>query len=542
MRNQEEERNRDANTTSSWLGAGIYVPPKDFPELVDSSTRSQGSRASRGSRGSKVSKGSSKRNSNKSINRSDDRFEDGFEGMKFADTPVQPHALVIATATPPRKIKKSQSPSPTSTVEEQLRTLHDSFAKTLFGCQEDSTSIVEAKKNTRSYKRNSKSTNEIPRKELTSNLSMFHSFGSACACIAETSAPGFTQMISGGASVIEEKKEDEPIPLKKKRTKKRSSKEKRSIGPGKKEKRISGGPGKPSGALIPMDELIVGAEATPIEVSRGVSELTMRSSYARVHAPIPAQRRMAYYAVGKHNSSKKQQNGGNRRCYYSGKLIMGDNPFYAGCVKQGLRTLVVFCLPSVLGLPKKQEIKPERKPSFVKSMMSRSSSRLSSATSTTAPESASFLSADGEEDDAFDINSRLDKDYLLAVLPEPSSELLVLMQQKFPSEYRTLPDQVRKPESWRLYIQFCYFSGLPIAEGECYYKIKSEVSKQDFGEDSIILCHDIMQAVNGSSSDMVRLPNLKTFQYLKRHYPQQSEKLPASVFDRSSWEVVLPEI
>ncbi|CAJ1941353.1 unnamed protein product [Cylindrotheca closterium] len=516
--NQEEDRHMTGSTTGSWLGAGIYVPPKDFPEMVDASTRTRSkssrSRGSRHSKGSKASKGSKRNNS---ITPGDDNFDEGFGGIQFVGGP---ETNALALTTPPRggDIKKPQSPSPTSIVEEQLRSLHDSFAKTLFGCQEDSTAVGNVEDNTkknstRIYPRNK--SNEIPRQELTSNFSMFHSFGNACA------PEMMTKMISGSSVVGEEKKDDEPIPLKKKRTKKRSTKEKAISIP------------ETSEVLHPMDELIV-SDSNPHEVSRGVSELTMRSSYARVHAPVPAQRRMAYYAVGKHN--KQNARGGNRRCYFSGKLIVGDNPFYAGCVKQGMRTLVVFCLPSALGLPK-QEIKPERKHSFVKSMMSRSSSRFSSTTSTTTSESAV---SDGDDDD-FDVNSRLDKDYLLAVLPEPSDELLVLMHQKYPGDYRTLPDQVRAPDSWRLYIQFCFFSGLPIAEGECYYKIKSEISQDDYGE-SIVLCHDIMLAVNGASSDMVRLPNLKTFQYLKKHYPQQSEKLPASVFERSSWEVVLPEI
>lgn len=115
------------------------------------------------------------------------------------------------------------------------------------------------------------------------------------------------------------------------------------------------------------------------------------------------------------------------------------------------------------------------------------------------------------------------------------------MEEKYPSEYSTLPVQVQSPGSWRVYVQFCFFFGLPIADLECYYKIRSEIAEQDYGE-SIVLCQDIMEAANGSSSDMVQLPNLKAFQYLRKHYPQQSEKLPSSVFERSSWEVVLPEI
>jgi hypothetical protein len=84
------------------------------------------------------------------------------------------------------------------------------------------------------------------------------------------------------------------------------------------------------------------------ELERSVSELTMRSSYAseldltrKLHSE---NRRMAYYyyaADGKHSDE-------NRRCYFTGELIVG--PFYAGLVQQGLKTLVVLCLPLALGL------------------------------------------------------------------------------------------------------------------------------------------------------------------------------------------------
>ena len=88
-------------------------------------------------------------------------------------------------------------------------------------------------------------------------------------------------------------------------------------------------------------------EVKPKELERSISELTMRSSYGEATAKLAEHRRMAYYAVGKYHG----RSGGNRRCYFSGKLILGGAPFYAGSVQQGLRTLVVFCLPSALGLP-----------------------------------------------------------------------------------------------------------------------------------------------------------------------------------------------
>jgi len=50
-------------------------------------------------------------------------------------------------------------------------------------------------------------------------------------------------------------------------------------------------------------------------------------------------------------------------------------------------------------------------------------------------------------------------------------------------------------------------------------------------------------AVNGEdSADMLRLPNRKVFDYLKRQYSQQCSKLNEEVFDRKSWEAVMPEV
>ena len=41
---------------------------------------------------------------------------------------------------------------------------------------------------------------------------------------------------------------------------------------------------------------------------------------------------------------------------------------------------------------------------------------------------------------------------------------------------------------------------------------------------------------------MLRLPNRKVFDYLKRQYSQQCSKLNEEVFDRKSWEAVMPEV
>lgn len=308
-------------------------------------------------------------------------------------------------------------------------------------------------------------------------------------------------------------------------------------------------------------------EVKPKELERSISELTMRSSYGEATAKLAEHRRMAYYAVGKYHG----RSGGNRRCYFSGKLILGGAPFYAGSVQQGLRTLVVFCLPSALGLPlvddsgeappkpmKRQgsytsigscRSKETSKSSEGFSAQPRSSIRrfrsmgtgTKSASGTATASRLSSLddmSLSYEEED--DVNAHLDRDYLLRVLPAPSQDLLDNMADRYPEQFETLPLQVRSPHCWNLFVKFCFFSGLPIAEGEKHYKIQDSVADQ-YGEE-IILSHEVMEAVNGSSADILRLPNQKTFRYLQKHYTQQCGKLNDEVFNRSNWEEVLPEV
>jgi len=118
------------------------------------------------------------------------------------------------------------------------------------------------------------------------------------------------------------------------------------------------------------------------------------------------------------------------------------------------------------------------------------------------------------------------------------------MKDMYPKQFNTLPVQVRSPHCWRLFFKFCFFSGLPIAEGELHYKVRNNIVCSDlyYGEE-IILSHDVMEAVNGElSADILRLPNKKTFKYLRKHYVQQCGKLSEVVFDRTSWEIVLPEV
>jgi hypothetical protein len=115
------------------------------------------------------------------------------------------------------------------------------------------------------------------------------------------------------------------------------------------------------------------------------------------------------------------------------------------------------------------------------------------------------------------------------------------MGVRYPEQFETLPVQVRAVSCWRLYVKFCFFSGLPIAEGEMHYKVKDEIAMEEYGEE-IVLSHDVMEAVNGESAEILRLPNLRTFKYLRKHYMQQSGKLSDTVFQRTSWELVRPEV
>jgi len=338
---------------------------------------------------------------------------------------------------------------------------------------------------------------------------------------------------------------------------------------------------------IPVECLTV-KEEDSYNLEKSISELTMKSSHGGATTQVAENRRMAYYAVGKHH--KNNGRGGNRRCYFTGKLILNGSPFYAGSVQQGLRTLVVFCLPSAVGLPKvsDEELNKNRRQrsdltrsikrqasditkKSARSVLSGKSSKsaISSIASSqgglplprhlkvdkinrvstkTSQSLGSVLSRATSMDDMSFLEEELDKnwdierDYLLKVLPTPSQDLLNVMAARYPNQFETLPFQVRSSHSWRLFIKFCFFSGLPIAEGEMHYKVIDEISSEVYGEE-IVLSHEVMEAVHGeASAEILRLPNLKTFKYLRKHYTQQSAKLSEIVFQRASWELVRPEV
>lgn len=231
---------------------------------------------------------------------------------------------------------------------------------------------------------------------------------------------------------------------------------------------------------------------------------------------------------------------------------MGRNPFYAGTVQQGLRTLVVFCLPSAIGLPTSANVDAVKKEMeaaalrHVESLHKRENSGLTS-----------FITEETNPDP----NEAIPPEILLEALPEPNEAILKAISDAYHEQYSTLPAQVQNPSSWHLYEKFCHFSGLPIASGEVHYRVRPDVlvkgklanklesrfDKSDKAQlspsDDIILSHEVMLACNGEeSSEIVRLPNTRCFRYLKRHYPHQCEILASAVFHRSSWEMAKPEV
>ena len=215
---------------------------------------------------------------------------------------------------------------------------------------------------------------------------------------------------------------------------------------------------------LPFRELSV-----PSEIEHSVSELTMRSHGAfERHKYTSDSRRMAYYAVGRTTSindesgSRKSSSGGNRRCYFTGHSILYGMPFYAGSVQQGPRTLVVFCLPSALGLGSGRTKENKNGRPIAK------------------------------------FSSKVERDRYLESLPDPDQKLLQEMSKRYPEPFDTLPVQVRSPHCWRLFVKFCFFSGLPIAEGEMHYRVKSTIcvmasSQQQQQQEEIALSHEVME-------------------------------------------------
>ena len=304
-------------------------------------------------------------------------------------------------------------------------------------------------------------------------------------------------------------------------------------------------------ATLPLQDIELTRQSV-MELRRTVSELTMRSSYGEMIEGIDPNRRMAYYAVGREGSSSKRRPGGNRRCYFTGRPIMGRNPFYAGTVQQGLRTLVVFCLPSAIGLPNSATVNAIKKKMeaaalrHVESLHKRENSGLTS-----------FITEETNPDP----NEAIPPEILLEALPEPNEAILKAISDAYSQQYSTLPAQVQDPACWHLFEKFCHFSGLPIQFGEVHYRVRPDVLakgklakklESKFGKsdtaklspsDDIVLSHEVMLACNGEeSSEIVRLPNTRCFRYLRKHYAHQCSKCDDSVFHRSSWEMVKPEV
>ncbi len=290
-----------------------------------------------------------------------------------------------------------------------------------------------------------------------------------------------------------------------------------------------------------------------------ISELTLQTSHGMSPTKLSSSRRMAYYAVGNHKKDGVDNGGagGNKRCYFTGEIIRDGQPFYAGSVQQGLRTLVVFCLPKALGLPSREEldrvsaIEDTRSMKSTKSNISQKSRQsLFSKYSSVWSDGAAIQSqhTDWEEDENGNLNETMNAELLLQALPEPNQEIMDQMEMRYPEQFATLSDQYRQHKCWRCYTTFCFFSGLPIADGEMYYKVIDKISTKlrkhlrRLGIHQIILSHEVMESVHGDSAEIVNLPTKKTFQYLQENYPQQCAKLNDRVFKRTNWEKIMPEV
>ena len=298
----------------------------------------------------------------------------------------------------------------------------------------------------------------------------------------------------------------------------------------------------------PLESLEVKADT--VELERCISELTMRSRDAYPCTDVNMEsRRMAFYAVGKNRTNDQS---GNRRCYFTSKLILSGSPFYAGCLQQGMRTLVVFCLPSALGLPLLDDKESSKQGLLSGIFGSQETSRgvnsraqrRRSATSKNIMSKSRLSSHDDlsmSNDGDLDPNWNMGVDFLLQRLPPPDATLLAQVGRVYPSEFETLPSPLREPAVWKLYVTFCFFSGLPISDGELYYKVRDNVADHVWGE-HIVLSHEVIEAAHGESADLISMPNQHTFRYLQKNYTQQCAKLDDSVFQRNSWERVAPEV
>jgi hypothetical protein len=74
------------------------------------------------------------------------------------------------------------------------------------------------------------------------------------------------------------------------------------------------------------------------------------------------------------------------------------------------------------------------------------------------------------------------------------------MSKRYREPFDTLPVQVRSPHCWRLFVKFCFFSGLPIAECELHYRVKDNVTTFSSSmqspqqqQEEIALSHEVME-------------------------------------------------
>eukprot|EP00592_Proboscia_alata_P006623 CAMPEP_0194361260 /NCGR_PEP_ID=MMETSP0174-20130528/8833_1 /TAXON_ID=216777 /ORGANISM="Proboscia alata, Strain PI-D3" /LENGTH=515 /DNA_ID=CAMNT_0039133371 /DNA_START=207 /DNA_END=1754 /DNA_ORIENTATION=+ len=331
------------------------------------------------------------------------------------------------------------------------------------------------------------------------------------------------------------------------------------------------------------------------ELENSVSELTMRSHPRHLYTVdkeiLDKGRRMAYYAVGNHSSpnpvspegkdernteqgsrlsqSNKNSMLTNRRCYFTGRPVGQPSgmPFYAGTVQQGLRTLVIFYNHShgTLddtddGICDNSDVLEEEE---MFDGLSRSARNLLQEAMDQRNNNSRTMKASNDHTDEPPLLIRKElsesqREKLLHTLPPPNQKLLNQIERRYTQQFHQLPMDMQNADSWKLYSCFCFFSGLPIADGELHYRLKQrcflslppaasgscnyEHNLED-ENDEVLLSHDVFETAAGKeSAQILRLPNTKTFQYLKRHYAQQSCQLEEKVvFDRKNWEVVLPE-
>jgi hypothetical protein len=186
---------------------------------------------------------------------------------------------------------------------------------------------------------------------------------------------------------------------------------------------------------------IATATAPTLQIQLGtfdsfVSDLSW-DSFLLEHVPrLPPP--MAYYAVptilpppsGDHNNSATNNiTTYPRRCFFTGRIIVKHAPYYAGCIVQGRRTLVVFCHVDALPSP------PPRHDE--------------SATTMTRKDD------EEEEEEALDATR-----WTTTAAAEATAT--VDLGTRLARRYPTATTGLSKATVWQSYNAVCHWSGLPI--------------------------------------------------------------------------------